>query len=79
MNEENETVLVATCGECAYCHDTGPDPQNVGQHINNCHVKPPQAVPMGAGGGGVAVMSIRPTVQPGDVSCELFYPKVSAA
>ena len=79
MNEENETLLIATCGECAYCNDTGPDPQNVSQRIMNCHVKPPLAVPMGAGGGGIAVMSIRPTVKAEDISCKKFYPKVTAS
>ncbi len=77
MSNENKTVLIATCAECIYCNDTGPDPQNVGQHINNCHVKPPNAVPMGGPGGTIAVMSIRPTVQPADISCELFVSKIS--
>ncbi len=77
MIEENEeTLFIATCGECIYCNDTGPDPQNVGQHINNCHVKPPKAVPMGTGGGGVAVMSVRPTVKLVDLSCDLFISKL---
>lgn len=71
---EEKIEIKFICGECAYCSDGGADPQNVQQHIYNCHVKPPKAFPV-ANPQGVAIMTIRPSIQPGDISCKDFEPK----
>lgn len=60
----------ATCGDCFYCQDNGPDPGNPAQRLSNCHAVPPVAVPMANAGQGVAVMSVRPSVKPTDTACE---------
>jgi hypothetical protein len=73
MSDEN---FRAECGDCRFCQDNGVEPQDVSKRIYNCHVNPPAAVPMGAQGGSVAVMTYRPTVKETDTACEKMKPAI---
>ncbi len=79
MNDEtpielDSKLIIATCGECAFCTDAGPNPQDLTRHVYNCHIDPPKAHIVSTQN-GVMVMSIRATVAPGDVSCTGYFSK----
>ena len=59
---------------CKDCHYFVPimAPGSKTVREGNCHLEPPKAFPAPTGKGGVAVISVRPSVKSGEIGCEGF-------